>query len=423
LALFALLAASLLGSLVRGYHDALSARGNDLSIYLDAAQAVHQGESPFEVFGYLYLPVFAVFLAPLAWLPAWLAVGLWQVLSWAALLWSAKACARLVGGRAASPWIGWFALLATWRLLDSNLSYGQANAFTLAAILASLEAALAGRATRAGLWVGWATAFKILPGILLLVYALQRRWRAFWVGLAAFAVLALLLPSIALGPKLALQTHQEWYAQVMHPFVEGGDALLEGRPNVSGQSLVALAYRNLTDTPLSGSDPSLRGNWVDWDPAKVQLGVRLLILLHGLGLLVVAWRLRAMQRDMALVPLAAWALCTVLLCAPVVHRAHMLWSMLGLVCLAVMVFRVPPSGLRKGLGSALGMSLAGIGLTTSGLIGHGTARWLLGHGVIGWSIEILWLALGVLCWVLPTGTADSVGLASRASAELANRAK
>jgi glycosyl transferase family 87 len=351
---------------------------------------VLDGRSPMGVDDYLYLPVFAVLVAPLAALPVAMGAFLWQLGSWLAILWSAKAVARLVGTERAQPWLAWFCLLGTFRLLDSNLSYGQANGFTLAALLKAISLARNERPTAAGLWVGAAAAFKVLPAALLGSFLLERRWRSTLTGIAVLLGLGWLLPLAVLGPQLTLEAHRDWYDHIVRPYQVGGTALLSAFPYVPGQSLVPVVYHTLADTQVSGSAPAMRANWVNWDPDQVALVVRGLVLAHLAVFAGLVLRDGKRGSPDKLVAHGALAICTVLLVAPLVHRAHMLWVMLPIGLLAA---RGASSSLF--LRSSLALSLGLIGLTSSALIGKPASRWLMAHGVVWLAVEILWVALVV----------------------------
>jgi len=397
--LFVLLAGALALSAFKGYRTGLGEGGNDLTIYLEGARHILGGRSPMEVEGYIYLPVFAVMIAPLGALPAAAAVFLWQAGSWAAVLWSARCVARLLGSPRETPWLAWFCLLVTYRLADSNLAYGQANGFTLAALLKALELARGGRRDRGALLAGGAAAFKILPGVLLALWGLRGQWRAALLGGLAFALLALGLPLAALGLDLGLEVQGQWFRQVVQPYLLGGEALLAAHAYLPGQSLVAVVYHTFLDTPVSANAPGLRANLVNWAPEQVHTLVRALTLLHGAVFATLVLRSRKRQDRHNLVPQGALALCTVLLVAPIVHRAHMLWILPTVGILARRAWRSdPPHPLQRP-----GLLCAGalIGLTSSGVLGKETARWLMGHGVIWLAVEILWVTLVCSLWNHP----------------------
>jgi alpha-1,2-mannosyltransferase len=66
--------------------------------------------------------------------------------------------------------------------LQSNFEQQNVNAVLLCLIGASAWASHHGHERQAGLWAGVAAAFKVFPGLLLVQFAAQRRWRALASG-------------------------------------------------------------------------------------------------------------------------------------------------------------------------------------------------------------------------------------------------
>jgi len=395
--LFRVLAALLVGSAVRGASKALGARGNDLTIYLDAAAEVVRGQSPYGVVDYIYLPFFAALLAPLELLPREVGVTLWQLASTACVLYGVVAAVRLADADGRWPWLPWVTLLASLRLWASNLSYGQANAFTFAAAVAALTLHTRERDRAAGALVGLACALKVLPGVLFVLLAIRGRWRGVAYGALCALGASALLPALWVGPAQALALHHTWFERVAQPYMEGGTALLEARPHVAGQSLLASAYRTLAATPITASDPDARATLALWDPDAVHTLVRVAVLTH-LVLLVAALvrgRRRQRPRDVALA--GALALCTALITGPLVHKAHMAWSALGF---AVLIERAVAASRPPRLCIAVPLSLAVLLVCFSAplLLGNELARDVLARSGLFLGIECLWLGLLIEQW-------------------------
>jgi len=150
----------------RGWEKVLRPDGSDFTIYYAAGRLALEGVDPLEAERFLYLPSFAVLMAPLTLLPYGVAAAIWQLGSLAALLWSAKECARLYVplGEEAPAVLTWLPLLLALRLIDSNMANGQVNAFTLCLCIAALRALRTGRDARAGALIALGAATKILPG-------------------------------------------------------------------------------------------------------------------------------------------------------------------------------------------------------------------------------------------------------------------
>lgn len=391
------LAALLFGSAVRGGAKALSARGNDLTIYLDAAAEVTRGQSPYGVVDYIYPPFFSALIAPLELLPRGVGVALWQLLSTACVLYGVVAAVRLADAGGRWPWLPWVTLLASLRLWASNLSYGQANAFTFAAAVAALTLHTRGRDRAAGAIVGLACAIKVLPGVLLVLLAIRGRWRGVAYGALGALGASALLPALWVGPAEALALHHTWFERVAEPYMKGGAVLLEVRPYVAGQSLLASAYRALAATPITASDLDARAALARWNPETVHTLVRIVVLMHLVSMAAALFRgrHRDQARDVALA--GALALCTVLITGPLVHKAHMAWSALGFASLIERA--VAARGLAR-LRIAVPLSLAVLLVCLSAplIVGSEFARDVLARNGIFLGIECLWLGLLIEQW-------------------------
>lgn len=405
--IFALLAALLAATAARGLVRSLTERGNDLTIYLDAAAAALAGENPLAVPGSIYLPFFDCLLAPLAWLPRPLFAAVWQTASFVCGIGGVLGASRLVDPERRYPWLGWLTLLLTFRLWDSNFSYGQANAFTFAVLIAALHALAAGRGRAAGAWIGFGAAFKVLPGLALVLLAVRRRWSGLVVGLALLLGLSLVVPTLFLGWSGSIEAHRSWYTDVSGPYLKGGEALLEVRPYVAGQSLLAATYKLLAATPVTSADLSRRAALAELDPELVHWIARGLIATHLSVLLGLLWRRRSAVGPRAIAESGALTMTTALLCGPLVHKAHLCWSALGFAVLisAVREARTPAERLTRGVPLALAAAL--IGLSTPLLFGNELVRTLVTHNALTLGTEVLWIGQ-VLLASRPAPDGDAV---------------
>ena len=256
---FQILAVLLLpGAFIRYAHGNLEF--NDFSVYYTAAHAVLEGLDPYSVRGpsgrpYLYPPGFAVLLAPLAALPYPAAAVLWTALGFAAVLASLWLCLDLLGvARGAAAWtLGGFTLLCSGRMLDGELGNGQANHWVLLGIAASVWLVARRRAALGGFALAFAIVAKLTPLLLVPYYAMRREWRACAGVAAGIAILAGVLPALALGPRAALDANRAWVRTVAQP---GPPPPRRARPRTRsegparahGYSLRAYVRRHLTFT-------------------------------------------------------------------------------------------------------------------------------------------------------------------------------
>jgi alpha-1,2-mannosyltransferase len=379
-----------------GVRTALRPEGSDFTIYWEAGRAILSGTDPSAVRGYIYLPFFALCMAPFACLPQAAAIVVWQILSLAALVWIARASIALVRaeGLATPAWLAWAPLVCVLRLADSNFVNGQTNLLLFAAVVAGLLAWRRGRDTRAGVWIGFAAALKIVPAFFLVNLVIRRAWKV----VASLAITALLcvfvVPAIAPGWSENLAQLGGWWRVQTSPYVEGGDALLERREYVPGQSLTATAYRLLAKTPATsrGSDGPT-AELVDLDPATVQWIVR---ALQAAWLALIVGAIARSRRDAR--P-GAWlrevsiGICGALTLAPLVHKAHMVWLILPFTLLLAGAPTDLATGARRARWISIGLGFALIALTTPTLLGRVAATSFLSFNTVFFGLQCLLAAL------------------------------
>ncbi|MBL8862519.1 MAG: DUF2029 domain-containing protein [Planctomycetes bacterium] len=385
----------------RGLRDALRPAGSDLTIYFEAGRAALAGRDPNGVEGWIYPPGGAWLFAACAWLPLWAFAGLFQAASLACLAWSARRLAQLVraAGSGAPSWITWLPTLCVLRMADSNLTNGQVNHFTLAALVAALWAWERGRAGATGAWVGAAAAFKLLPGILALHFLLRRSWRA----LAASALTLVLglvgAPLLLAGPTEGWAQLATWWHGFLAPHAAGGGELLAAREVLPGQSLPAALYRLLAAAPATArgaAGPTAAIAALDPDDVRWIVLAAQAAILAGLAATV----LRSARGGAPGARLREAALCLAcaLLLAPLVHKAHMVWM---LVPYAVLAGGAPPGlapGARRARWALFALSALFAGASTPFLLGRVLATGALSHNAVGLGVLLGALALAVDVW-------------------------
>lgn len=185
---------------------------NDFKHLWLGARILHEGGSPYDsdlmmtgarqhgfatVNPFVYLPATGLMLWPLAVLPFSAAELVWFVFNFA-LAWACVVLGpRLL--RLPSPSLGFaagaFFLLGAFPFYR-QMTAGQMNVTILAALILAPALLMRGRDGAAGALIGLAAAFKIAPGLLILVLAAMRRWKA--AGAAAAAFIAVSLVTLAL---------------------------------------------------------------------------------------------------------------------------------------------------------------------------------------------------------------------------------
>jgi len=374
----------------RGWSASRPPSASDFTIYYEAARAVLDGGDPLQVSGFIYFPTFAVLLAPLAWLPIGVAAATWQALSVAALVASAHIAAELVNGSGRlARWAPWIALACVLRPIDSNLSNGQVNGFTLLVVLLSLRAYRADSQLSAGAWAGFGAALKLLPAVLIAWFALRRSKRAALAGLAAAVLIAAAPPVLALGARGAASSYAAWWEHVAHPYAAGGAELLEQHAYLPGQSLIAVGYRLLSSMTTKVSSGEVRSTFA---PQTVRWIVDAAALAH-----VAAWAWLVSRRPTPSTAARAWrcdaalTLCLPLIVAPLVHKAHAVWCMLGFA----VFFATGRHPARTTSAWLAAFAVFAIDFTTPALLGKHTTLPLLSIGVVFVGVEALFVALAL----------------------------
>jgi Glycosyltransferase family 87 len=257
------------------------AHPSDFTAYYEAAGNVRAGRSPFVTAGYIYPPLLAFLLTPLASLPYATARWIWFLFSQACLL----EAAWLIWKAAGRDWIAASSIAFVWAMggaAQESLGWGQpGSALTLVVAIAITES-LTQRRWRAATALGVGLAIKVFPGVPALLSLLRRQWRAFLIFAGSGAALVLLPWSLVVccldGPR-----------------APGATDTWSGTPAVLSWGIPSVVLRVL-DPPAQGG-PLPR----DWDtqlpdlrlPAShrwLSIGSALITLAAGIALLAASPR-------------------------------------------------------------------------------------------------------------------------------------
>lgn len=184
--------------------------GRDAWSYIAAARAIAAGESPYtsdlaaflpdapeDPPPYLYPPLLAFLLIPVADRPLSDALALWFVIVGLGHLLLVLALRPLAGWRTALlAVLAWF---PTWQ----GAYYGQVNAWVAVSLALAVIGIRQGRTGRSALWLACGALLKITPAVALVMLALHRPRRALAVGAAA-VLLALVATLPLVPPRLWL---------------------------------------------------------------------------------------------------------------------------------------------------------------------------------------------------------------------------
>lgn len=223
----------------------VSLHKTDFTVYTEAGAAFFDGRDPYTVtnprgWGYLYLPLFAMLMAPLHALPPTVGCTVWFFISLATLagcyfetVWIARACiprGSLARGNLLPDWLVWGALLTTALPVFNCLQRGQIGVLKLYLLLAGFR----------------------------LVLEQGSRWRMFLAGV----VLAL---SIALKITPALPVGLLWFEQLLaaRRRLAPADAVPRARIGIGGTVAGLLLAILIVPAALVGWNANLRhlGDW------------------------------------------------------------------------------------------------------------------------------------------------------------------
>ncbi|MGP0072794.1 MAG: glycosyltransferase family 87 protein [Bryobacteraceae bacterium] len=271
---------------------------SDFRFYYYAAQHILHGESPYLTADYIYPPLLACAMVPLAFFDYYTARWIWFLFSHACFL----TAAYLLWRRMGRGWLAASVVALVWSTgwaAQDGFPTGQPDALlTLLIVVACVGSGwVQGASAGAGL------AVKLIPGILGLLAPLERNWRAL-VSFLGGTVLLMAAPWAIV-----------WFLD--GPLKPADTDYLFGTPCVLSWSLPSVALRVL-EPP--GPDGKLPGDWVNgWDLPRLHLSteqklgsltVAMAVFAAGLALLVfkTRGRLNAQQVPMAGTALVALAL-------------------------------------------------------------------------------------------------------------------
>ena len=240
----------------------------DIDVYWEAGERMRAGAGdlyleptdPQNGVGiFIYPPTFAVLFAPLTFLPRWLGYGLWgmvQLAAIAATLWFAR---RFLGVRHEGRVDFWLiVLLSVFGAAWETIREGQVNFIVLSCMTGGLYCISRERSLQGGIWLALAAHLKIIPGVLLAVLIVQRRWRAalgMLLGLALFYFSPLIWTIPALGAGAGFERNQvlarQYYDEVAGPRLERQQATSVGGPRAPNHAFSAVMQRYFMNVGVS----------------------------------------------------------------------------------------------------------------------------------------------------------------------------
>jgi hypothetical protein len=374
--------------------------GRDFASYYYAAQVASNGGDPYDktqladaarqdktrssVHPFFYPPAF---LMVVAWAPQLSLATAFQLWFWMGEL-AALACllslwrwVRPLDPSAATLTVTAFALCTA---VMNNHLMGQANFLMMALVLAALWAEDRKRSTAAGVLLGLAVLMKMSPALFVLLWMVERRWRAVVATIVTYLSVSVVAASIW-GPSLTVH----FYTEVLPGFGSGH-------------------YNGLRVPIQLFGNHSLPNLWHQWWPA---LGPGLSApatfgsALSALVLVGATLWLSRYPTPSRLAQTARWcAVAMVMLLIPVyTYEHHLIWAWPAVVVTAIALFQGKLSGLWRFTlpASWIGWALSLKSLKSSAISwendGWPTVAWALQEWKMA-SCIVLWLALMLLVY-------------------------
>jgi alpha-1,2-mannosyltransferase len=284
------------------------ARKTDAGVYFRAAHAIRVGN---DIYGlntcddngwhYCYPPALAILLTPLAdpfawqertgYIPYWVSVSLWYILSVVLLAWSLHQFARYALPDArpyGRKW--WYARTVPFYFCIGGIGYtlarGQVNILLVALIAGAYAAAMRGHTVRLGFWLATAISLKVIPAYLLMFPLVRRDWKA--IGGLVFGLLLwlILLPAAVFGWQGMIDNNLVFIDAVLAPGAIGtGDQTrakeLTNTTATDSQSFLAAMHN------IRHPDFATRPANADKISKLFHLGMAALLTLSMFGLAVV----------------------------------------------------------------------------------------------------------------------------------------
>jgi hypothetical protein len=330
---------------------------------------------------YNYMPINAMFHAPLALVPAPLAALMRYAAALVCLGFSLRWLRRMAPEQARSvPAAMIITLVLVSHYVLRDLEDAGSHLLFLALLVGGVFAAWLSRRVLAGATLGLAIALKMTPGLLLPFLAWKRQWRLLGWTMAA-TCFWIALPAARMGPALWWDHQRQWSEAVVQTFREGAHPANEANDlRVQNQSFRLALVHAMTSYPPG-------------HPLRAEVGPHLALfdlppatarLLAACGLLAVlaAFCLNTRRAyrgpsDPAWVVDMAGLMLLMLLCSPVTWVQHIVWAA------PAVYLAVSADWRRRRFGTTavvlLGLYAVGSLILNRVLVGKDVYLWLLAH--------------------------------------------
>ena len=348
--------------------------GNDFNVYYHAAREVMAGGDPYQhSLGdwtpYIYPPLLAELIVPLALLPLPVAAYLWFLINAASLVAAASISAMLANGnkKPYSPTTAWRAALAgcavvlVLRFVLDALNLGQVNALVAALAVAHVYLYARDRKALSAIALVLAASIKLTPALLLLYHIAKLRLK-FAVACAALLVAVTALSFLPFGPRGGTDAFQTFWNRTVKN-EQGYDFAYSGNQSLGG-AIARLAGQSNESTPSREGESRRPG-----DAATLLISIVLLAL-----------AVFSAVRSRSELAAAAPFFCCVVLLSPLSWKAHYVILILPA---AHLLFRAKTSGKARNLiAVTLGLAFVLFNLTSPHVIGLAAAEWSDAHSLV-----------------------------------------
>jgi hypothetical protein len=354
---------------------------NDFNVFYHAAREVLAGRDPYqsslaEWTPYLYPPLLAIVLAPLALFPLPVAAYVWFLINAVSIIAAALMSARLgrddestnegkvagSEGGPVAPLVAALSLLIVARFVLDNFSLGQVN--PLLAALAAAHVYLYSRDKKiaSALVLSIAVSIKLTPLVLIAYHVARRRWKFAAAALATCVALTA-LSFVPLGSR-APEAFQIFVNRTIKN-EQGYDLADAGNQSLRG-ALARLTLDSTGTLDQVATDLSRR----PFDTLTLMIS----FLLFAVAMIAGS---RARTELLAAAPFV----CCVVLLSPLSWKAHFVMLILPVVCLVAEALRA--RGTRRAiLIAVLAVIFVLFNLTSPRVIGLQSAEWADAHSLV-----------------------------------------
>jgi alpha-1,2-mannosyltransferase len=362
---------------------------NDFNVYYFAAREILSGRDPYSMSlgastTYLYPPLLAELMAPLAMLPLPLAAYLWFLASVVSLAAAARMCAKVASVEApaedaASPGqpryilVGILSAFLLLRFALDTFDMGQVNAIVVCLSVAHVYLFARGKSAASAAALALASAIKLTPAVLVLYHIGRGRIR--FASVCTALIAAVVLGSFAaMGPR-ARDSIELFYSRTIKNG-QGFDLSYSGN-----QSLRGALGRILTE-----SDEQARSS-----STPTAIAASLILLLSS----IFVSRSAASE-----IGASAPFFCCMVLISPLAWKNHYIMVLLPIAYLAHVALtpRAALDASQKRVSSvsicALVLSFLLFNLTSPKLIGLQHAEWADAHSLVTVGGLVVWAAAG-----------------------------